>query len=200
MTGSSHSLIGSLASLLSVVLTVYMWIVVVRTLISWVSPNPYNPVVQFLSKITDPALSYIRRLIPVYFGGIDFSPVILILVIIFFNDFAVFSLNWLAQGRGAAGVAPILIISLIRLIQGLLFAYMVVVIVRAVLTWISPDPYNFLVRFVYGLTEPVLNRIRRMVPLVFGGLDFTPWALVAAIYLANVLLDRLMIIMAQALA
>ncbi|MBF0529297.1 MAG: YggT family protein [Deltaproteobacteria bacterium] len=200
MPASTHSLLGSLASLLGFILTVYMWIVVVRTLISWVSPNPYNPVVQFLAKITDPVLSYIRRLLPVYHGGIDFSPVILILLIVFCNDFVVFSLNWLAQDRGAAGVGLIFIISLIRMIQGLLFAYMVVVFVRAILSWISPDPYNILVRFVSGLTDPVLYRIRRLVPLVFGGIDFTPWALVLVIYLANSALDRVMIMLLQAMA
>jgi YggT family protein len=62
-------------------LNVYMWIVIIRALISWVNPDPYNPIVRFLVSITEPILRFIRRKIPAYFGGMDFSPVILLFVI-----------------------------------------------------------------------------------------------------------------------
>ncbi|MEW6265578.1 MAG: YggT family protein [Thermodesulfobacteriota bacterium] len=184
MPSTPNSFMTSLASLLNLALTVYMWLVIIRAVISWVNPNPYNPVVQFLGRITDPALNQIRRIFPLTLGGLDFSPVILILLLVFANDFVVFSLNWLAHGRPASGLAPIFIISLIRLTQGVLFAFLVIIIVRAVLSWISPDPYNPLVRLVYGATEPVLYPLRRRLPLVHRGYDLAPLALGLAVYLA----------------
>ena len=190
-------------------LTIYMWMVIIRALISWVNPNPYNPAVRFLAKATDPALYFVRKSLPMYFGGIDFSPVILILLISFLQMFLVSSLagfpgisalRGLAYGMPISGLIPIFVISLIRLIQGILFAYMIIVIVRAVLSWISPDPYNPIVRFVYGVTEPVMYRLRTILPLNFGGLDFTPMLLILALYLVNPLLDRLIVFTIQAYA
>ncbi len=181
-----------LAGALGFAINIYMWMIIIRAVISWVSPSPYNPVVKFLARATDPVLYHVRRMFPVSFGGIDFSPVILILCLVFLNDFAVNSLRWLALGKPASGVLPIFIVSAIRLVQGILFAYMIVVIARAVISWISPDPYNPIVRFIYGATEPVMYRMRSMLPLVFGGVDLTPIVLLAAIYFANSLLDRVM--------
>lgn len=199
MLPQSSSLLNSLASVIGILLTVYMWIVVIRAVISWFSPHPHNPVVQFLAKVTDPVLYHVRRILPVTFGGIDFSPVILILLIVFVNDFIVFSLKYLAMGMPASGILPIFAISLFRLIQGVLFAFMIILIVRAVLSWISPDPYNPIVRFVYGVTEPILYRLRGLLPLVFGGIDFSPIILIAAIYFLNSLLGRLMMTLGQGL-
>jgi YggT family protein len=86
-----------LAQVLGMVIRVYMWIVIIRALISWVSPDPYNPIVRFLQSATDPVLYRIRRLIPASFGGIDFSPLLLIAGLIFLEAFLVQSLLDLAR-------------------------------------------------------------------------------------------------------
>jgi len=77
------NIILGIARVLNVVLTVYMWVIIIRALISWVSPDPYNPLVQILTKLTEPVLTPIRRLVPPYKVGIDFSPFIAVLVILF---------------------------------------------------------------------------------------------------------------------
>ena len=82
----------AVASVLNMLLSAYMWIVVIRALISWVNPDPYNPIVRFLYAATDPLLYRIRRWIPANFGGIDFSPLLLIAAIIFLQSFLVQSL------------------------------------------------------------------------------------------------------------
>ena len=64
----------AIAVVLHYVLTFYMWIVVARAVLSWVSPDPYNPIVRFIHNVTEPVLYRIRTRIPVDFGGIDFSP------------------------------------------------------------------------------------------------------------------------------
>jgi len=91
------NLVGALASVLNMLLSAYMWIIIIRALISWVSPDPYNPIVQFLRAATDPVLYRVRRWLPVSFGGIDFSPIIVIAGIIFLQAFLVQSLRDLSR-------------------------------------------------------------------------------------------------------
>ncbi len=86
------NLLEALAYVLDMLLRTYLIIIVIRALISWVSPDPYNPIVQFLRSATDPLLYRVRRWLPVSFGGIDFSPIIVIAVIIFLQKFLVNSL------------------------------------------------------------------------------------------------------------
>ena len=83
----------ALANVLDTVLYLYMLIIIIRALVSWVNPDPYNPIVQFLVGVTEPVLSPIRRLIPLYTIGIDISPIIVILAIIFIKSFLIVSLH-----------------------------------------------------------------------------------------------------------
>ncbi len=85
-------LFAGIAQVLNILLTVYMWVIIIRALISWVNPDPFNPIVQFLYRITEPALAPIRRRVP-YIGGIDISPLVAILIIIFLQSFFVGSLH-----------------------------------------------------------------------------------------------------------
>ena len=87
----------AIAKVLDILLSIFMWIVIARAVLSWVSPDPYNPIVRFIHTITEPVLYQIRRRIPVSFGGIDFSPIIVFLAIIFLQRFVVHSLYELAQ-------------------------------------------------------------------------------------------------------
>ena len=90
------NLLVALASVIGLVLNLYMWVIIARAVISWVNPDPYNPIVRFLYSITDPVLLAIRRRLPLSFGGIDFSPILVILAIIFLQRFLVASLHDLA--------------------------------------------------------------------------------------------------------
>lgn len=90
----------SIAQLLDFLLTAYMWIIVGRVVISWVNADPYNPIVRFLYEATEPILGRIRKLLPLSFGGIDFSPMILILAIMFLQSFLIQTLKQLAVGMG----------------------------------------------------------------------------------------------------
>ena len=86
------NLLMGIAQVLDMVLTLYMWVIIIRALISWVNPDPYNPVVQILQKLTEPVLRPLRNLIPVYRMGIDITPLIAILIIIFLTTAVVRSL------------------------------------------------------------------------------------------------------------
>ncbi len=77
------------------VLEIYKWIIIARAILSWVSPDPYNPIVRFIHNITEPVLYQVRKRIPIMMGGIDFSPIIILLAIIFLQHFVVQSLiDW----------------------------------------------------------------------------------------------------------
>jgi YggT family protein len=90
----------ALAKLVEILLGVYMWIVIGRAILSWVNPDPYNPIVRFLHDATEPVLSRIRRIIPAFGGGMDFSPMILILAIYFLMSFLVPTLRHMATAIG----------------------------------------------------------------------------------------------------
>jgi YggT family protein len=84
--------IAAVARILDVALTIYMWIIVIRAVLSWVNPDPYNPIIRLINQLTEPVLAPIRRLIPFRGMGIDFSPIIILLLIIFLQSFLVNSL------------------------------------------------------------------------------------------------------------
>ncbi|MCC7202713.1 MAG: YggT family protein [Nitrospirae bacterium] len=85
--------IAAVADVINIILTVYMYVIIARAILSWVSPDPYNPIVQMLYKVTEPVLSPLRRLIPVWKTGLDLSPMIAILIILFLKRFLVASLR-----------------------------------------------------------------------------------------------------------
>lgn len=91
------NLIQALAVVIDYLLWAYLWIIIARAILSWVNPDPYNPIVRFLYSATEPVLYRIRRAVPLYTGGIDFSPIIVFVVILFLQQFLVRSLYDLAQ-------------------------------------------------------------------------------------------------------
>jgi YggT family protein len=82
----------AIAIVLDYALTFFLWIVIARAVLSWVNPDPYNPIVRFIHNVTEPVLYRIRSKIPVNVGGIDFSPIIVILGVVFLQNFVVKSL------------------------------------------------------------------------------------------------------------
>lgn len=94
------NLLNSIATLVDFILSAYMWVIIGRAIISWVNADPYNPIVRFLIEVTEPLLSRIRRTLPISGGGIDFSPMILILAIIFLRSFLVPTLHHMATTMG----------------------------------------------------------------------------------------------------
>jgi YggT family protein len=88
--------LAAVAKVIDIGLSLYMWIIIARAVISWVNPDPYNPIVRFLNAVTEPVLYPIRRRLPISLGGMDFSPIVVILAIIFVQTFLVQSLIQIA--------------------------------------------------------------------------------------------------------
>ncbi len=81
--------IEAVAQILHMVINAYIWIVIISALISFVQPNPYNPLVQMLYRLTNPVYALVRRFVPTIIGGIDVAPMIVILVLTFLDLFLV---------------------------------------------------------------------------------------------------------------
>ena len=94
------NLIDSLAYILNMALTIYMWLIIARALLTWVNPDPYNPIVRFLYNVTEPVLEWVRSRVPVVFGGLDLSPLLVLLGIVFLQRFLVSTLFDLARRIG----------------------------------------------------------------------------------------------------
>ncbi|MFP4167990.1 MAG: YggT family protein [Desulfonatronovibrionaceae bacterium] len=94
----------AIASVLNTVLTLYFWIVIISALLTWVNPDPYNPIVRILRNLTEPVFYRVRRWIPfTNMGGIDLSPIVVLLAIQFVKIFLVQTLYQSAMTMGAGG-------------------------------------------------------------------------------------------------
>ena len=89
-------LLVALAQILNLGLTIYMWVIIARALLSWVNPDPYNPIVRFLYNITEPVLAWLRQRLPLVYSGLDLSPLLVILAIVFLKNFLIASILDLA--------------------------------------------------------------------------------------------------------
>ncbi len=89
----------AIAVLLDTLLSIYFWIVIISAILSWVNPDPYNPIVRILRNLTEPVFATLRRWIPfTVIGGIDLSPIIVLLIIQFVKIFVVRSLAQIGMG------------------------------------------------------------------------------------------------------
>ncbi len=79
----------AVANILHMVINIYIWVIIIAALISWVRPDPYNPIVQTLYRLTEPVYAWVRRYIPTIFGGIDLAPLIVIIALQFIDLFLV---------------------------------------------------------------------------------------------------------------
>jgi YggT family protein len=92
------NLLNAVAIILHYALNIYMWLIVARAVLSWVSPDPYNPIVNFLYQATEPVMYRVRRYIPFWrLGTLDITPIIIFIIIIFLDSFLVGTLQEIAM-------------------------------------------------------------------------------------------------------
>lgn len=82
-----NALLGSVFTIVLAVVSLYKWVIIISSLLSWVKPDPYNPIVQMLHRLTEPAYALVRKYIPTTFGGMDLAPIIIIFALIFLETF-----------------------------------------------------------------------------------------------------------------
>ena len=184
-----NSLLVTLGQFIYFATCTYVIMIVVRVLLTWINPNPYSPFMRFLSRAVDPLLTKGRRLAPFTLGGIDFSP---ILVIILVQLVGMVIGQWLIQmGQGApvSVILPLLALNLIRLLDSVAWILMIIMVARLIMSLVNPSPYNLIVQIVYGLSEPLLAPMRRFFPVGPGGLDIR-----ALVFLVIIILVRMVLL------
>lgn len=167
--------------LINTLFGLYILAIMLRFLLAWVRADFYNPVSQFLVKITNPALMPLRRIIPSA-GKIDSSSIVLMLLL------QMISLSLILLLRGSAiSIGSLLIWSLGELLGLFLNVFLFAILIQVILSWISPGNYNPVVSLLYSLTEPVLRPVRKLVPPV-SGMDLSPLVALIGIQLTKMLL------------
>jgi len=183
------SLLKALADFIHYGIFIYTLCIIVRALISWLSPDPYNPAVQFLYRITDPVYDRVRQLIPMNFGGLDFSPIIIICLLQFIdmltqNIFGGISASLLGpHAFHGTHVIAYLFVAIAGIIRSIIWVLTILFIIRAILSFINPDPYNPIVQFIYRATEPCLEYFRARLPLVYEDFDLSPLLVLLLLFL-----------------
>lgn len=167
--------------LIGTLLDLYITAVMLRVLLQAVRADFYNPVCQFLVRLTNPALLPLRRLIP-SIGRIDSAAILLMLALELLSV-------WVASRLGGAelGAAGLVVFSVTKLLATLLMTYFFLIIAEVILSWVATSARHPVVPLVYQLTEPVLRPFRRFIPPI-AGLDLSPvFALIAIRFLLHLL-------------
>ena len=158
-------------------------LIVLRVLLQWVRANFYNPICQFIYKATNPVLMPLRTVIPAW-RNLDIAGIVLAWLATTLK----LVLLYATVGQTLC-VLGLVVLALADLVDFVLLLYIVLVLVRVVLSFVGADSYHPVVPLVMQLTEPVLKPFRRLIPNV-GGIDFSPMVLLLVITLARVLVAK----------
>ena len=158
----------------------YILAVMLRLILQWVRADFYNPISQFIVKITNPPLKPLRRIIPGW-GGIDISSVLLLIAL---QMLELYLVN-MALGR-ALGIGGLFIESIAELIELLINVFIGAIHIQVILSWVAPTSYNPLIGLVHKVADPVLAPARRILPPL-SGIDFSPLVVLIVLQLLKIL-------------
>jgi len=169
------------AFLIQIIFDLYILLLLLRLVMQLLRADFYNPMSQFVVRVTSPVLNPLRRIIPGY-GGIDIACILFMWLL---KTLELTLLMWL---NGKAVVFPLPFLLAIPALFELVFSlFLFAIIIRAVLSWLQPDPYHPMQRLLSTLTEPLLKPARKLIPPV-SGMDLSPIAVMLGLYLAKMLI------------
>ncbi len=168
--------------LIQIIFGLYILAVLLRYLLARVRADFYNPLSQFLVKVTNPAIKPLRRLIPGYFG-VDWPSIILL---IFVQGIEIILISLIASGRIPAPLG-LLVLTIAYLLKEVIYVYLFIIIIQIVISWVNPGAYNPITVIMYQLSEPILKPARRLIPPA-GGFDFSSLAVLIGLQLLIILL------------
>ena len=167
--------------LIEAIFGLYIGAIMIRFLLQLVRADFYNPICQFLVKVTNPPLKPLRRIIP-GIGGLDVASIVLMIAL------QLIEILLIAFLAGASpNIVGLLVISIGKLIALLLNVYMFSILIQIVLSWVGGGGHNPLVSLLYSLNEPVMRPARRILPPI-SGIDLSPILVFLAIGLLKILL------------
>lgn len=167
--------------LIDTLFSLYILAVLLRFLLQWTNADFYNPISQFLVKITHPPIKFLRRYIP-SIGKIDTASFVLVVLLQMIADAAILLLKGLPFSIGG-----LILLTFYQLIPLTLNILIFAIFVRAILSWITPGTYNAATSLLTSLTEPLLTLCRRLIPDI-GGMDLSPLFALIGLQLAKLLI------------
>lgn len=164
---------------LHLVINIYIWIIIIAAVVSFLNVDRRQPFIELLDKLTLPAFQFIRQKMPfVVISGIDLSPIVLIVLLQFIDTLMM------------NGVT----LALLSVIHSLIFSYIIIVIVAAVLSFVDVNPYNPIVSTINRLTQPLFQSIRQKLPfVVIAGIDLSPIIVIFGLQILDGLLTQLFV-------
>ena len=178
---SSNYMTDPIIFLIDTLASLYILAVFLRFLLQWCNAEFYNPISQFLVKVTHPPLKFLRRFIP-SIGKIDTSSIVLLFILQLITDFIILTLKGVTISIGG-----LTILSLSQLLSLLINIFIFSVFARAILSWLSPGAFNAASSILVSLTEPVLTLARKLIPDL-GGIDLSPLVALLGLQLIKMLL------------
>jgi YggT family protein len=169
--------------LVSTLISLYVTAVMLRLLLQWVRADFYNPVCQFLVKVTNPVLVPLRRLIPSV-GRLDTASVVLMLAL---ETVSVWFLSLMSPLQWSP--AQIFWFSVVSLVAMLLWTYFILIIAMVILSWFGQRLRHPIIPLIYQLTEPLLRPIRKVIPPI-SGIDLSPLFALIIIRFLLILMGR----------
>ena len=166
--------------IIDTVFSLYILAIVLRFLFQWTRADFYNPISQFLVKMTHPPLKVLRRIVP-SLGKIDTSSIILALILQMFVDFSILALKGIM-----VSIPALIILSFSQLVSLLINVFVFAVFARAILSWFDPGNYNPASSLLHSITEPLLSLCRKVIPDL-GGIDLSPLAALVLLQLAKMM-------------
>lgn len=167
--------------LLTTLFQLYITVVMLRFLLQWVRADFYNPVSQFLVKVTNPPLKPLRRIIPGW-GGLDIAAIVLMVALQVISLLLVL----LLRGKGIP-VGTLVLWSVAELVSLAFNVFIFAIIIQVILSWVNPGHYNPVSSLLYSLTEPLLRPARRMLPPI-SGIDLSPLLVLLALQVLKMLI------------
>ncbi len=177
----SNYMTDPLVFLIDTLLSLYILAVLLRFLLQWTQADFYNPVSQFLVKITHPPLRLMRRYVPAL-GRIDSSSLLLALLLQMLANFSILAIKGLSIGFPALAL-----LSFTDLLKMLLDIFVYAIFAGAILSWFAAGSYNGASSILYSLTDPLLNICRRITPDL-GGIDLSPLLALVLLQLAKMMI------------
>lgn len=167
--------------LIDTLFSLYILAVMLRFLLQWIRADFYNPVSQFLVKITHPPLKIMRRFIPAI-GRVDSSSLLLALILQMIANFSILALKGLS-----IGVVALALLSFTDLIKMMMDIFVYAIFAAALLSWFAAGSYSAVSSILYSLTEPMLSVCRKVLPDM-GGIDLSPLVALVLLQLAKMMI------------
>ena len=168
--------------LIEIIFGLYILAVLLRFLLARVRADFYNPLSQFIVKVTNPAIKPLRRFIPGYMG-VDWPSIVLLFAV---QLVEIILIALVTSGRIPAPMG-LFVLTFAYLLKNVIYVYIFIILIQVIISWVNPGAYNPITVILHQLSEPVLKPARRLIPAA-GGFDFSPLVVLIGLQLMIILL------------